>query len=162
MNPSSIPKKIVEFSKTKKKFPDGRIDFTDERECTVITVFVTYKGKLLLMKRSNKVSTYRGKWMTVAGYYDEPVPIRQKVEEELREELGVRKYKSMEAFKPYKHVDKQIGKTWIIHSVLVELKSRPKIKLDWEHTELKWIDPKDLKKYDTVPSLMKTFKRVFG
>lgn len=161
MNPDSIPEIVKEFSRKKKKFPDGRIDYSNEKECVVITIFVMYKGKLLLMKRSDKVGTYKGKWMAVAGYYDESVTLRKKVEEELREEIDVVDYKKIEAFDLLMFEDKKIGKKWIIFNVVVELKKEPKIALDWEHTEYVWINPKTLEEYDTVPSLLQCFQKVF-
>jgi 8-oxo-dGTP pyrophosphatase MutT (NUDIX family) len=161
MNPDSIPNIVKEFSKTKKKFPDGRIDYTNEIECAVITIFVIYDGKLLLMKRSNKVGTYKGKWMAVAGYYDEPVAIRTKVEEELREEIGVVNYKKIETFDSLLIEDKEINKNWIVFNALVELNTMPEIVLDWEHTEYVWINPKELVNYDVTPSLLQSFRKVF-
>ncbi len=161
MNPDSIPEIVKEFSRTKKKFPDGRIDYSNEKECVVITIFVMYRGKLLLMKRSDKVGTYKGKWMAVAGFYDEPVTFRKKLEEELREEIGVHDYEEIMAFDSLIVEDREIDKKWIIFDALVELKEMPKIVLDWEHTEYVWIFPEEIHGYDTVPSLMDSFRKVF-
>ena len=61
---------------------------------------------------------------------------------------------------PYEFFDTDEQKTWLVHPVLVELKQRPKIKLDWEHTEFKWISPDKLMTYDTVPKLDESLKRV--
>ena len=46
--------------------------------------------------------------------------------------------------------------------VLVELKDKSEIKLDWEHTEFKWIKPEEMKNYDTVTSLDKSLKKVIS
>ena len=35
-----------------------------------------------------------------------------------------------------------------------------KIRIDWEHIEMKWIDPRDIGKYQTVPKLAETWDRV--
>jgi ADP-ribose pyrophosphatase YjhB (NUDIX family) len=121
-----------------------------------------YEDKLLLMKRSDKVSTYKGKWMAVAGYYDEPVTLRKKVEEELREEIDVVAYKKFHAFDPLIVEDAGINKNWIIFNALVELNEDPKIILDWEHTEYVWIMPEDIINYDIVPSFIENFRKVFG
>ncbi len=61
---------------------------------------------------------------------------------------------------PYEFFDPDEQKTWLVHPVLVELKQRPKIKLDWEHTDYKWITPDELTTYDTVPKLAESLKRV--
>ena len=60
----------------------------------------------------------------------------------------------------YKLKDSKINKTWIVHPVLVELKEKPEIKLDWEHTEFRWIKPEELNNYDFVTDLDKTVKKV--
>ena len=88
----------------------------------MIICFVRYNDEILLLKRSDKVWTYKGKWNVVAGYLDEIKPLREKALEELRE--------------------------------------KPKIKLDFEHTEARWVKKEDLSKYDAVPNLMEGAKRV--
>lgn len=40
------------------------------------------------------------------------------------------------------------------------MKNPDKIVIDWEHKEAKWIDPKDIAKYETVPGLKETLERV--
>ena len=105
---------------------------------------------------------YKNKWNAIAGYLDEVRLIKDKILEELREEIGVdeKNIKFIEVKDPYKSIDNKINKTWIIHPVLVELNKKPEIKLDWEHTEFKWINPEDLKGYDFVKDLDKTLKIV--
>jgi hypothetical protein len=77
----------------------------------------------------------------------------------LREELEIEENNilSIRLGERYKLIDK--GKTWIVHPVLVKLKSWPEIKLDWEHVEYKWIKPGELKKFDIVPKLDESLKR---
>ena len=153
---------IERLGKKLPRFPDGRIDYSKSRIAPVITVFVKYKEKILLIKRSGKVGTYKGKWHTVAGYLDEVKPVREKVLEELREEIGiVSGIRSIRIEKSFEVKDRVIGKTWIVHPVLVELEGEPKIKLDWEHTEFRWIKPGNLKNFDTIPGIHKTLEKLF-
>jgi 8-oxo-dGTP pyrophosphatase MutT (NUDIX family) len=118
-----------------------------------------YRGEILLLKRSDEVTTYRGLWNTVAGYLDEARPLSYKVKQELEEELHITpdKIQSMETGEVFEIEDDDIGKTWIVHPVLIQLKERPTIKLDWEHTEYKWIPPETIGEYDVVPDLDKSF-----
>jgi isopentenyldiphosphate isomerase len=131
---AEILKIIKEFSEKLPHFPDGRINYSNSDIAPVVTCFLKDKDKILLLKRSDKVRTYKGKWNTVAGYLDEPKTIREKALE--------------------KH------KTWITCPVLIELKNKPEIKLDWEHTEYKWINPEELISFDIVPKLDKSLRRV--
>jgi len=150
---------IERLGKKLPKFPDGRIDYSKSGIAPVITVFVKYKEKILLIKRSGRVGTYKGKWHTVAGYLDEVKPIKEKVLEELREEIGIEKgIKSIRIAESFEVKDRVIGKVWIIHPVLVELNEKPEIKLDWEHTEFKWIKKEELENFDTIPGIHKTLK----
>ncbi|RLI76564.1 hypothetical protein DRP05_12680 [Archaeoglobales archaeon] len=154
---------IVEvLGKTLPKLPDGRIDYSNSDIAPVITVFVKHGDEILILKRSDKVRTYKGKWNTVAGYLDEVKPIEYKVLEELREETGVEGnvISKIKFGRPYKFVDNKIKKTWIVFPVLVELKEKIDPKLDWEHTEFRWIKKEELANFDTVPNLDKSFEKV--
>lgn len=145
------------------RFPDGRIDYSNAKAAPVVTVFVRCKGEILLLKRSEKVGTYRGKWNTVAGYLDELRPVREKVLEELREEAGIleKDISSIRFGEPFRTVDKKINRTWFVHPVIVELREKT-CKIDWEHTEFRWIRPEELKDFDTVPNLAEGFKKATG
>jgi len=155
-----ILKTIEGFAERLPKFPDGRIDYSNSDIAPVITVFVKHKDEILLLKRSDKVRTYQGKWNTVAGYLDELKSIREKILEELRDELGINEdnISSIRLGEPYQFTDTKANKTWIVHPILVGLKNKPDIKLDWEHTEYKWIRPEELEDFDTIPRLDKSLK----
>jgi 8-oxo-dGTP pyrophosphatase MutT (NUDIX family) len=158
---SQIIKKIKELSERLPRFPDGRINYTHADTALVITVFLQYEDKILLLKRSNKVGTYQGKWNTVTGYLDEPRPLIEKIKEELEEELGIKEniIKSYHLGKPFTFTDPRVQKTWIIHPAKVILKNKPEITLDWEHTEYCWIYPQEMKNYGTVPNLLLSLDR---
>ncbi len=152
---------IKRFAEKLPRFPDGRIDYSNTDTAPVITVFIMYNNRILLLKRSDKVRTYKGKWNTVAGYLDEVKPLYEKILEELREEIGVREedIESYHLGEPFSFLDKDIDKTWIVHPVCVVLKRKPVIKLDWEHTEYKWIKPSEIKNFDIVPNTEETLRR---
>jgi len=154
---------IKKFANKLPKFLDGRIDYSTFNIAPVITVFVKHEDKILLLKRSDKVRVYQGKWNTVAGYLDELKPIRKKVLEEIQEELGISKENimSLHIGKYYKFADAEIGKTWLVNPVSVELKKKPDIKIDWEHTEYKWINPAELKKFNVVSDFERGLENAF-
>lgn len=156
---------IEKFAKKLPKFPDGRINYSNSDTAPVIVIFIKYKDKIILLKRSDKVRTYQGKWNTVAGYLDEMKPINEKILQELREELKIKKSNilSIRLGEPYtfKDVKVEVNKTWIVHPILIELKKKPEIKLDWEHIKYQWIKPGGLKNFETVPDLSKSFDNLF-
>jgi 8-oxo-dGTP pyrophosphatase MutT (NUDIX family) len=115
-----------------------------------------------LLKRSDKVQHYQGKWNSVSGYIDEPKPFVEKVTEELFEEIGL-DHAYIDTFTsgiPHKIDDDQLGKTWIVVPARVELAEKVALKLNWEHSEYTWISMAELEKYDTVPGLLVSIEAV--
>lgn len=153
---------LQKFLKKLPHFPDGRINYSQSDTAPVITIFITYHNKILLLKRSTKVLTYKEKWNTVAGYLDNPKQtLFEKIIEELSEEINIDKkcISSYSFGKKYQFTDHKNNKTWIVHPILVTLNKKPAITLDWEHTEYTWISSEEIKEYDTVPNLEKSMKR---
>lgn len=155
-----LHKKLQDFSKKLPHFKDGRIDYTHAKTSPAVLCFVMHQGRLLLVKRSDKVLAYGGKWHGIGGFLDDPQKsLMQKIHEELNEELGVQE-------KDIDHVvtgkmlrvdDPFLKRTWELCLALVELKTKPPIRLDWEHTAYRWISPEELSSYDTVPGLSNAF-----
>ncbi len=132
-------------------FPDGRIDYSNSNEAPTVVAFLKYKSEVLLLKRSNKVRTHEGRWSVVAGYLDELKPVSEKVIEEIKEETGIGKDKilSVKQGEVRKFYDDE--KTWISHPFLIELKEKPKVELDWEHTDFEWVELDDAKRHLSKP-----------
>jgi 8-oxo-dGTP diphosphatase len=153
---------LEHFSEKLPHFSDGRIDYSYTDTAPVLTVFIAFQQQLLLLKRSDKVRTYKEKWNTVAGYLDNPnQTLFEKILEELQEELDVNKDQiaSYSLGQKYKFTDKNNGKIWIVHPVLVTLSEKPKITLNWEHTAYTWVTTDSIYDYETVPNLKESMKR---
>ena len=144
------------------RFSDGRIDYSHADKAPVLVCFVRCNGKILLLKRSEKVRTYQGKWNTVTGYLDELQSLRTKILKELHEELRIQEKDIVSLIfgKPYIFFDMSLQKTWIIHPALADLREVPSLVLDWEHTEYVWILPEELLHFDIVPRLEESLYRV--
>ena len=144
------------------KFPDRRIDYTNSPKAPVITCFVRYGDDFLLLKRGDKVATHKGRWSVVAGYLDDFNGLKEKVLEELREEIGVleKDIKSIKFGDVYIFTDSETGKTWVVHPALVELSKKPEIKLDWEHTEFRWVKIGEIKNFDVPKDLEDSLERL--
>lgn len=126
----------------------------------VVTCFLESDGKILLLRRSRQVGSYRGKWAGVSGYVESP-PDKQaviEIDEETGLEAGdIRLLKQGESIVI---TDEDLGTKWVVHPFLFHVNIPEKVKIDWEHKEFKWINPADIDKYDTVPGLKKTLERV--
>lgn len=126
----------------------------------VVTCFLEHNGKILILKRSKMVGSYRGRWAGVSGYLE-----RSDLDQaylELKEETGLNKndVDLLKRGEPFAIIDNNINRKWIIHPFLFHVKEPGKIKIDWEHTEIKWINPQKLARYKTVPALNEAFNKV--
>lgn len=123
----------------------------------VVTCILQYKNKILILKRSNKVGTYKEMWGGVAGFVEENEEPYDTAIKEIKEEVGL-DFKDIKLVKKGNYInfqDKYESKTynWIIFPFLFELKENKIINLDWEHLEYKWIDPSNISHFKTVPRL---------
>jgi len=126
----------------------------------VISAFLQNKEKILLLKRSQKLFLYPNKWNCIAGYVNEINPL-ERAYKEIKEETGIAR-KNLKLLKKGKKlliIDKKLKRKWIVYPFLFESLTK-KVKLDWEHSEARWIKPKDMIKFDTTFNLCQSFKRV--
>lgn len=158
----NVPKIIKKFSESLPRFPDGRINYSSSDEAFVLICFVTHEDEILILKRSDEVEFYRGKWNVISGYLDELKPVHKKALEEIQEELEIEKdeISSIKVERPWKFEDSNLQKNWIVFPILAKLKRKPKINLNWENTDFKWIKTHELKKFDTVPHLSENLIRI--
>jgi len=131
-------------------------------EKRVVTCFLEYDKKIPLLRRSERVGTYRGRWAGISGYIEEGNTPYQQALEEIKEEMGLDRedVKLIKEGQPLEVVDEQMGRKWVVYPFRFQLMEPGKIEMDWEHTELRWIDPEDIARYETVPKLLETWERV--
>ena len=126
----------------------------------VVTCFLMHGGKVLILRRSERVGSYRGRWAAVAGYMEKE-PYEQALQE-IREEAGLEAedVRLVAAGGTVEAADSQLDVTWIIHPFLFEIDDPAKVRLDWEHTECRWIEPAEIGQFDTVPKLKEALGKV--
>jgi len=129
----------------------------------VVTVFVTRGPDLLVLRRSERVGTYRGLWAGVSGYLERSDPEAQ-ARVELAEELGLGDgdVVLLAAGAPIAIDDPASGRSWLVHPFLFGLKPGASPRLDWEHVELLWIRPEEMRSLKTVPGLWEAWQNVAG
>ena len=134
---------------------------TSDRFLDVVTVFLTHSDKLLVLKRSSKVGTYRGHWAGVSGYLESEDPLQQAYTE-IAEEVGLSKQDVtlLKAGKPLEIVDNAQDRAWRVHPFLFSVHEPDKIRLDWENIAMRWILPAEIAGLQTVPALSETLARV--
>jgi isopentenyldiphosphate isomerase len=136
-------------------------DYTHARSAPVLVIFVKFRDKFLIVKRSDKMLTYKNLWSCLAGFVDDEKTMEEKVTFEIEEELGLKKtdIKSIKAGETYLFVDKNLDREWIRHVFLVEI-STPTIELSWEHTEYVWINKEEIKNYETTPGFAEDLEKI--
>ncbi len=137
------------------------------RDVHVVTCFLLRRGEggdeLLLLRRSERVGTYRGRWAGVSGYLEARTPLEQAYRE-IEEETGLGRgdLRLLAQGEPLVVPDESIDTRWTVHPFLFEVLRPDRIRLDWEHTESRWVKPEEVPTLETVPGLAKALARVYG
>ncbi|MFH1366465.1 MAG: alpha/beta fold hydrolase [Patescibacteria group bacterium] len=110
------------------------------------------KGKILTIKRSQKVGTHKGLWFGLGGYITSGETVEKTCRREAKEELGIypRDLKLIKKGTPYRFYEKEYDKDWKVNPVLAESKTK-KIKLNWEADKYLWVLPENIIKHINNP-----------
>jgi 8-oxo-dGTP diphosphatase len=136
------------------------------RDVHVVTCFLLRRGpngdEVLLLRRSGRVGTYRGRWAGVSGYLEAESPLEQAYRE-IEEETGLGRadVRLLAEGEPLNVVDESIDTRWTVHPFLFELPRPENVRLDWEHTEMRWLRPEQVAAMETVPRLAEALARVY-
>ncbi len=130
------------------------------KRVNVVTSFLEHDGRILILRRSGKVRTMRGKWAGISGYIEENETITERALKEIQEEVEIESehLELLNAAEPLEVPDPETDTVWVVHPHLFRTTST-EIRLDWEHDQYRWIRPDDIAEYDTVPMLKETLLR---
>ncbi len=128
----------------------------------VVTSFLLNDQKILILKRSQKVGSQRGKWAGVSGYLEGNEPLEQAYKE-IHEETSLDE-KDIILLKEGSYIDfpgvTSDSTIWRVFPFSFKVLNPDRIVLDWEHDEMKWIDPQRLKDYDIIRGMEEVLHRV--
>jgi len=132
----------------------------DERH--VVTCFLEHDGKVMILRRSERVGTYQHKWAGVSGYIEDDSSTVERAWTEIKEEAGLDRndVELVQEGRALEVVDAELGRTWIVHPFRFRVLRPEKIMIDWEHTEAEWVAPEDIGRHETVPKLLEAWQRV--
>ena len=104
-------------------------------------------------------------WGGIAGYVEAGEKPLETALKEMREEAGL-EHEDVVLIKrmdPMRVADvyEGINYEWVIHPFLFKIEKKDKVHIDWEHTEYRWISPRDIRRYKTVPRLKEIVKNIF-
>jgi len=127
----------------------------------VVTCFLLRNSRILLLKRSAMVDTFKGRWAAVSGFIesDDDSQSLIEIEEEtslLPADLNLKKKGAF-----LEVDDASNGVRWIVHPYLYEVMGDKPVRIDWEYDELLWIEPAELGRFETVPGLAEVLSRVY-
>ena len=127
------------------------------RSTKIITCFLKNDDKILILKRSDKVKTMKGLWAGISGIIEKNETPISRAKIEIFEELGIKddQIELVKSANDMRITSPQYeNHEWQVYPFLFSAKN-PKIKLNWENSQYRWIDPEEITNYETVPNLDK-------
>ncbi len=134
------------------------------RERQSVTVFLESENEILILLRSEYVSTYKGSWAGISGSIDDGRTADEQALVEIEEETSVSRgqVELVKKGKPLRITDEAHGVVKVVHPYLFLINDRSQIKTNWEHKEMRWIKPREIDNYETMPKLKETLARVLS
>ena len=127
------------------------------RSTKIITCFLKNEDKILILKRSERVKSMKGLWAGISGIIEKNELPLERAKIEIFEELGIsdNEIKLIKESQEMRIMSPQYeNHEWEVYPFLFSVEN-PKIKLNWENSDYKWIKADEITDYDTVPSLEK-------
>ena len=127
----------------------------------MVNCVLKYKNKILVVQRSTELHFYPGYWNGVSGFLDDQRNLREKVADEIKEELGMpaSKIRNIRLGEIFDQEDPKYKKTWIVHPVLVEVKT-DQIRLDWEAKKYRWVTVREARRLRLLPGFDEVLKKL--
>lgn len=139
----------------------GTLTIDGVKETHVVTAFLERPdGRILLLLRSERVGTFRGRWAGVSGFLEDTTPLAQ-ARREVHEETGLGPERLELADEGAPILVRESSTVFIVHPFRF-LVSAPELRLDWEHVTAEWVDPKEIARRPTVPKLDRAWWAVRG
>jgi 8-oxo-dGTP pyrophosphatase MutT (NUDIX family) len=137
-DPMSFLQPSISGGRQGSSFPSGH---------EVTAVIVEWRGRIALLRRSQKSGHDQGKWHCVTGYLDEGMGPQEQAVLELFEEtdLQLRDLLSLTAG-PVLELFDEAGTLWLVHTFVART-ARRRLKLNWEHDTFRWVLPRNAKRF---------------
>ena len=119
----------------------------------IVLVVVQCDGRICVARRSEQVGTSRGLWSLVMGYVEPGIEAAEQAWTEIREELGLEAPDVwlLHSGDPLPLTSPASGKHFLVYPFLFDSAAECEVVLNWEHTEVAWVEPSRLDDTDFVP-----------
>ena len=129
----------------------GTVELPGVRATPVVTAVLRNRGRILIVRRSEKVGSFRGRWSAISGHLERREDPKARAVQEVREETGLRGLVFRAAGAPI--LARHDATMYVVHPFLFDVPSR-RVRLDWENVEHRWVRPgEELDRLHTVPRL---------
>jgi len=128
----------------------------------IVTCFLKSGDKILILKRSDKVKSMKSLWAGISGIIENNESPLERTKIEIFEELGIdaNQIKLLKESAKMRIISPQYeNHEWEVYPFLFSVEN-PKIKLNWENSEYKWVKAEEISNYETVPSLDKVLSNL--
>lgn len=108
--------------------------------------------QICVARRSQAVATSQGLWSVVTGYVEPDVDPLSQAWTEVMEELGLHapSLKLVRRLDPMPLDSPTSGKKFLVYPFLFECDSVDELVLNWEHDEMRWVEPSYIESADCV------------
>ncbi len=132
------------------------------RATKIVTCFLKSGDKILILKRSNRVKSMKNLWAGISGIIENNESPLERTKIEIFEELGIdaSQIKLLKESAKMRIISPQYeNHEWEVYPFLFSVEN-PKIELNWENSEYKWVMVEEISNYETVPSLEKVLSNL--
>lgn len=134
---------------------------SDIKMFTATKAFITYNGKVLIIRESKKYKTASntGRYDVVGGKVEPGQRFDESLLREIREEIGkedvvIGRPFFVNEWRPVVH-----GEQWQIIGTFFECVAQSdQVTLGNDHDDYQWIDPKDFRQYNIIENIIPVFE----
>jgi 8-oxo-dGTP pyrophosphatase MutT (NUDIX family) len=127
----------------------------------VVTSILEHDNRVLILKRSEKIKSYKHKWSCISGYFENNEDLLSRALIEIYEETGISK-DDMTLIRILQQVKIELENNKLLTIQPFFFSSKTNIiSLNWENSDYKWIKEEQVKNYDTVPKLTNMLHNCF-
>lgn len=134
---------------------EGTVELPGVPERHVVSTFLEREGRILVVRRSERVGSFRGKWSGVSGYLEGDEDPEARARQEVEEETGLRDLALVARGRVVR--SRGEGTVYTIHPFRFR-SAGGDVRLDWENVESRWVSPDELSALDGVPKLHEAYR----